>query len=155
MNTGIVNRIETSFKTYIGPTGAGTLDIMLANHNIIFNYRVTAGDVTTSDHIPIISELNSSPILIPTLPKFSLANANWQQFREDLSGFVSIDLDGCHNSQINRVLLNMMKEITTAMNHHIPKRHYHPINYTEPSILLTSLRQRYKRLEQTLVGRLT
>ena len=73
MGTGINNLIHQEkatfmgpdFKTWIGPIGTGTPDIMIGNKNIHMNYSITQGPLTSSDHLPLIIRLSTKAITIP------------------------------------------------------------------------------------------
>ena len=93
MSLGTINWIGPDFKTVINPLGSGKPDIILTNNACFHHTSCTPGPITTSDHIPIIFEISSSPQLKPSTPKFIVNNANWEQFKARLSNEPIIDLN--------------------------------------------------------------
>lgn len=85
IDSGIVCHTPTLFDTWISPVGVGKPDIMLTNNNDFLNIAVSAGPHTTSDHIPIVIKLATSPIMLPSSPRFNFNKANWESFRQELN----------------------------------------------------------------------
>lgn len=149
INSGIANNIETQFKTFISAIGSGTPDVILTNNNNTYNVLVDSGGITSSDHIPIICTLTTSPILSPAPPRYDIPNANWQLFREELGSRGEVSIDGGGVEGIEVAFSNITSAIKTAMDRHIPKKYHKLIKFPEPSPLLTSLRNRFKTIETT------
>ena len=43
------------------------------------------GGLTTSDHIPVIMELSTQPIMIKIKPRWNLKKTNWTTFKENIA----------------------------------------------------------------------
>lgn len=109
-----------NFKTFITPRACGTPDVVLTNNRIIHNMHITPGQLTTSDHLPIIITLSASPIQIPITPRLDLKHANWDAFKTELNSFDISDLQNQPTREIENKLGRWFDAITRAMNNHIP-----------------------------------
>ena len=69
-----------NFPTFIGAR-AGKPDIILANRLAHLNYAIQSGDLTSSDHIPLILTLATKGIAIPITPRPCTKRANWDGFQ--------------------------------------------------------------------------
>ena len=76
--------IQDGKLKYLGPdfptlaNGRGKPDIILGNRNAHMNILIKEGNLTTSDHIPIIMLLATKPIMIKTEPRPNYKKANWE-----------------------------------------------------------------------------
>ncbi|XP_042883085.1 uncharacterized protein LOC122260057 [Penaeus japonicus] len=61
-------------------------EIVLANRYGHLNCRITPGNLTTSDHLPIIMELSTNPIIIPCSLRPDYKNANWNRYKMHFEG---------------------------------------------------------------------
>lgn len=48
------------------------------------DYAIQQGQLTTSDHIPIVFTLATSPIMIPQTEMFNFKRADWELFKDDI-----------------------------------------------------------------------
>ena len=76
-------RLGPTFPTYYGPLSRTSPDIVLTNPSNHFNHHITPGPLTSSDHIPIIIDMSTSPILIPTRLYHSFHTTDWTAFTTD------------------------------------------------------------------------
>ena len=60
------------FNTLIRRAGTGHPDIILGNRNALFYSRIYEGNISTSDHIPVVLELSTKPIMIPVTPRLNM-----------------------------------------------------------------------------------
>ena len=58
-------------------------DIALTNRANFLNYSLSPGPLTTSDHIPIILDISTSPLLVPSTLIFSFSRTHWDTFKRD------------------------------------------------------------------------
>ncbi|MPC40776.1 hypothetical protein E2C01_034344 [Portunus trituberculatus] len=88
INTLIQHRtlqhIGPHFPTSYTRNRGTTPDIILTNFKIHHNTYITQGPITTSDHIPIILDISTAPIVIPAFPRPILSKANWEKVTHDL-----------------------------------------------------------------------
>ena len=85
IDRNLVTFMGPDFPTYIARTGSGKPDILLTNRHHNLNYSLQQGDLTTSDHLPIILTLSSSPIYVATPLRHDLKHANWDLFKDNIT----------------------------------------------------------------------
>lgn len=125
IDRGHVRHLGPHFPTFITNRCSTTPDIILGNSHIYHNIHMEAGPPTTSDHIPIIFTINSSPIQIPTKERFSYKRANWEAYREHFreQNIGIIDNVG----ELDWETGEWTREIIEGANLHIPKVRYRTI----------------------------
>ena len=77
---GIMQRIGPSFPTFYTPTTSTQPDIVLINRIVTYNYFVTVGSATTSDHIPILMRISTAPIQVEIPLRKSFRKADWEKY---------------------------------------------------------------------------
>lgn len=76
MAEGRLDHLGPDFPILIRHNSAPSPDIVLSNRYGYLNTRITAGNLTTSDHIPVILDPSINPILIAATPRSDYKNAN-------------------------------------------------------------------------------
>lgn len=117
---GNTYHIGPHFKTYITPRSSGTPDIILTNNNFHHNLHIQPGPLTSSDHLPIIITVSTSPIQIPVAPRLDFRHANWENFNNDLSNIPIPNMDGQPVNCIDDEMSRWFREVKTAMSQNIP-----------------------------------
>ena len=66
------------FNTRVGVDGISKLDIILKNRQGFFNYSIREGEITTSDHIPVMFKLSTTAITKESQPRrlYNKTNCN-------------------------------------------------------------------------------
>ena len=72
------------FNTRIGANGISRPDIILRNCHRFFNYSVEEGDLTTSDHLPVMFTLATTPIVQTCPPRKLYKRTNWDNVKVKL-----------------------------------------------------------------------
>lgn len=121
INNGTIIRPDPEFQTYVTPRASSTPDIVLKNQRCFHHTRCYPGPLTSSDHIPTIYEISSSPTLLPSLPKYQYNKANWDNFKESLHHHPLINLENQPSETINTATEAWFTQVTSAMNEAIPK----------------------------------
>lgn len=130
---GNVTHVGPFFKTYITPRASGTPDIALVNNKFNFNLQISPGPLTTSDHLPLVMKVSTSPIQIQVPPRLNFDKANWDNFTMQLSSFTIPNLNLQPTRMIDDQLNRWFEAIKSAMNENIPISNYR----TLPHIQLT------------------
>lgn len=130
IDRGNIKHIPTDFDTWMSAVGRGKPDIILTDQHNFLNIAISAGPSTTSDHIPIIIQLVTSPIMIPT-SHFDFNKANWDKFREELSGHGEIDIDNRLINVIDEETDKWFTQVIHAMETNVPKINYRTIPYPQ------------------------
>ena len=86
MERGHVVHRGPSFPTFITGRSATAPDIILTNKQCIHNMYAAEGPPVTSDHTPIILTIAITPIQIPIKERYSFVRANWEGYKDALSG---------------------------------------------------------------------
>lgn len=123
------------FPTYYGPQSSTSPDIVLTNPNNHFHYSITPGPLTTSDHIPIILDISSSPILIPSSTTLAYHRTNWDAFQNDEILQMNDLPVNSHATleEIDDALEDWVTSVKEAMDRHVPKTKYRQIPSPSPS----------------------
>ena len=128
-------RIGPDFPTYYGPLSATSPDIVLTNANNHLYTYISPGPLTTSDHIPLILDISTSPIVIPKPKSFSFHRTDWDAFRADDSLQMSDRPDVTHGAleEIDHAIDDWMSTVQDAANRHIPKTSFRIPPHPRPS----------------------
>jgi len=143
---GTLIHIGPHFPTFINNRSATTPDIALTNRHAHLNIHLTQGEITTSDHLPIIATLSTNPIMVPTYPRESYKHADWNSFKEALSHTHTPDLQGCPTSDIDTSLESWYDDINMARLMHIPKVTHRTIPQHKQNDTLRSLITQYTNI---------
>ena len=74
-----IQHIGPDFPTFYTQTRGTAPDIILTNYRTYHNTHIRPGPLTTSDHIPIVLTISTSPILIPAPLRPDFKKANWEK----------------------------------------------------------------------------
>ena len=153
MGTELVNLIHQDMITHLGPdfdtfirtTGRGRPDIVIGNKNAFLNYALQEGPLSTSDHIPIVFTLATSPIMIPQKERYNEKKANWETFKEEIvekmnESILTENDDTMIDKQfIDKEIDVWYDTIKGAMDKAIPKKKYitlpHPLTNDKQKLL--------------------
>ena len=141
---GTLQHLGPHFPTYTGMHRNTTPDLVLTNNRVTTYTHLTQGDITTSDHLPIIATISTNPILIPITPRERQTHANWEGFKDALSDTTTPDLDGKPVAEIDTQLQQWYTDIQNARRDHIPTTTYRTQpHYTEtPQLRLLKIQYR-------------
>ncbi len=107
INQGIVIHLGPNFPTYIRHGAATKPDKILANKHHHLNMILEPGNITTSDHLPIIFRLSTKPFVIPQPQLYNVHKANWDDFQRILDTKIHIkELTHCTAEQIEKEIAN-------------------------------------------------
>lgn len=132
INTMIQNRtiqhIGPEFPTFYTQGRGTTPDIILTNYRTHHNTHIRPGPITTSDHIPIIFKISSSPMLIPVSPRPNFNKADWAKFQTYVRN--NLQRNNLNNEIIETIdaaVENWHQTIQDAIKQSIPLTHYKPL----------------------------
>lgn len=136
------------FHTYITQGGSGTPDIILCNNRLVHNLQIRPGQLTTSDHLPIIIKIAASPIQVPAPKKYDLRRANWEAFREELSALPGVNLDGRPAAAVDTYFNRWVQNISNALDRHVPKSTHRILPHPRTTALIREIQGSYLTLLQ-------
>ena len=145
-----LQHIGPHFPTFISHQSATTPDIILTNLHTYHNIHITQGPLTSSDHIPVILNISTTPIQTPTTPRPSYKQANWENFTEELTHTCNT-VEPQHNltlEEIDTEIDNWYTKINTAIHNHIPTTHYITLPHTPFSHLTQTLITQFTAIKQ-------
>ena len=79
INTGLIQYKGPDFNTLVHTRGRP--DIILTNRYTILNMAIQQGNLTMSDHVPLVIKLSAKPIVKEYINKFNYDKANWDLFK--------------------------------------------------------------------------
>ena len=157
INTLVQNRliqhIGPDFPTFYTHRRGTTPDIVLTNYRTYHNTNFEPGPLTTSDHIPIIFTISTTPILIPVHPRPNYRKADWEKFEATVTDSIANNnLDNATLEDIDSAVENWHESINRATLEAIPKTFYKrlpsPIHSNTTKLLMTTFSelQTYSRI---------
>ncbi len=84
INQGQLLHIGPHFPTFIHPNFTSVPDKIFCNKYHYLNTYIEQGNVTASDHLPIILTLSTTPIFIKREEKYAITRADWTAFQAAL-----------------------------------------------------------------------
>ena len=121
-----LQHIGPDFPTYISHRSATTPDIILTNFRTYHNTHIEQGPLTTSDHIPIIFTISTTPIQAPAIPRPSYNQANWEKFSDELTQSCSSNNlpETPTLEEIDKEIQDWYMNVHNAIKNNIPTTHY-------------------------------
>ncbi|MPC21738.1 putative RNA-directed DNA polymerase from transposon X-element [Portunus trituberculatus] len=118
--------IGPHFPTFYNYNVSSSPDIAITNRVNFLHYSLSPGPLTTSDHIPIILDISTSPLLIPSPQTFNFHKTNWDSFKDDdvLRMKDLTDIAFGYLEDINEALETWMTTVRTTADRHIPQTTY-------------------------------
>ena len=128
IQTGIIQHIGPNFPTYFSARAKTTPDIILTNYRTHHNTLIEQGPLTTSDHLPIIVTISSTPIYTPAPPRPNYRQANWADYQTHINTHLdNNNLNDATPEDIDTAIENWTTSIHNATKHHIPVTHLRPL----------------------------
>ncbi len=111
------------FPTYIGHGTATSPDKIFCNTHHYLNSISEPGQITTSDHLPIIFKLSTKPFLIKQQTIYNFSRANWELFEEILYDKIKLNsLNNCTMQEVEEETIKWMTTVKDTMNKTIPTK---------------------------------
>ncbi len=142
-----ISHLGPQFPTFISHNSATSPDNFFSNKHNYINTLTEPGDITTSDHIPVILTVSTRPIYIKTKESCQYNKAKWEDFKEILNNkFTERNLNNFTIDEIDQELNSWMRTVKYAMNKTIPKRSHKPIYQTVTTPQIQQLEREYNTL---------
>lgn len=149
INQGKMMHLGPYFPTYLHMNSATTPDKILSNKHHYLNCISEPGEITNSDHIPIILRLSTKPFISDTPKIYKTKNADWEIFKETLNNKINIkDLNECNLKELEEATNEWMEIVKQAMNKAIPKTTYKFIYQLKTTPEIKHLENQFKMLKQ-------
>ena len=139
-----IDHVGPFFPTYIRENCASTPDIVISNKETFHNILLTPGPVSSSDHIPMVAKITTSPIQIPIRPRPQFSRADWDSYKTELQNHRVPNLVNATTQQIDKALEDWSEHIMKASDEHIPKLTHRIIPGVSPN---DQIRQTHDELQ--------
>ena len=155
----ISNLINRNIVSYLGPefstlVAANTKpDVVLGNRHAFYNIIITEGEITTSDHLPIIVKFSTKAIVKDLAKKSKFKNADWDKFKSIIDREIDIELnneplegEGINQEKIDNAIINWINIVKVAKEESVPKSKVNYYIHPKVSDYIKLLEQNYKQL---------
>ena len=147
-----IKLLGPDFRTFIPRDGKP--DLIFSNKVAFLNYAIFPGKLTSSDHLPVIINLSTKPIVKPQQVRFNYLNTNWELFKERIEEKITIenrennlnnrnDIDA---TVIETSISNWVNIITETRDEIVPKRTLNYFIHANDSDYLKLLEEIYKTI---------
>ncbi len=147
MNQGKLIHLGPHFPTFIRHGSATNPDKVFTNKHCYHNTLIEPGNVTSSDHIPIILKISSRPFYTKQHETYQYNKADWQYFRDTLD--INTQVNTLNNStpeQIEEEINKWLDNVKDAMNKSIPKSSFKKIYQTRITPQIRALETAFNQL---------
>ena len=157
INSIDVHYIGPDFNTFYENNRSGKPDIIMANPKFLtMAYNIQEGDrLPCSDHIPIVIETSTSPLLVPSPPQFNYNKANWPDFENHMKELDIPNILNMTTEQIDKSWETLCEHIIRGAKKHIPMKTYKLIPALTQSTKTKNLLQIYNNRHQLYKHNLT
>ena len=137
----LVNLIDRKNLKVLGPTfptrtdhrSSSILDIVLANEHTFYNYHISPGPHTSSDHIPVILKISSNIIWIPIKKRKQYTKADWDSYENHLAELPLLDANNLTVTQLDTLITQWNNQVTGAIDQYIPNITHRTIPGVKPN----------------------
>ena len=151
ITNNLLVHLGPDFNTTITHNGTGKPDIILGSRNLHHNLKITQGPVTSSDHIPIVLELATKPIMVNIKEKLNLKKANWENITVQLTekmNNLNLENGGPKNKAfIDNKINKWYKIIENTLEENTPKTRQKILPHPKETPRQKLLQYRYKNLK--------
>ena len=136
INQGKLLHLGPHFKTFIRSGSASSPDKIFCNKHSYLNTIIEQGNITASDHLPIIFKLSTKPFYIKQTETYRMGRADWELFKKTLDNKITKNLQNSTKEQLEHETKKWLNIVRQAMDIAIPKTTYKPIYqiHTTPEI---------------------
>ncbi len=147
INQGSLIHLGPQFPTYISHNAATTPDRVFTNKHNYLNTFIEPGNITTSDHIPVILTVSTTPIYIKTKEILQYKRADWDKFTEILNEKLNVkNLNNFTAEAIDEEVTNWIETVKDTMDKTIPKSKFKPVYQTITTPQIKQLEAEYNNL---------
>ena len=68
-------------------------DVVLGNRHAFYNIAITEGEITTSDHMPIIVTLSTKAIIKDFVKRNKFKNADWDKYKSIIDREIEAEIN--------------------------------------------------------------
>ncbi len=147
INQGKMIHLGPHFPTFFSHNSKTNPDKIFVNKHHYLNYLCEPGEITTSDHLPLIIKFSTRPFLKEKPKVYKTNKADWDLFQYKLDSQINVtDLEGSTVEQLEEVTMSWLKAVKNAMEVAIPKSNYQYIYQLKTTPEIKNLENQYKTL---------
>ena len=150
IENSIVKHDGPHFPTFITNRSKTSPDIILKNFEAFHNTFAELGPLTSSDHIPIIYKISTSPILSEILPRLNYKKANWEKYKNMLELNPDLEQKDRNIREIDILSSEWTQQIVEASTASIPITNKRTIPHIKRNNRLKRLQRQHKILLQII-----
>ena len=95
INQGKMIHLGPHFPTYFSHNSSINPDKIFSNKHHYLNYISDPGEITTSDHLPTIIKLSTTPFITKRQKVYNMRKANWDLFQHNIDSKINVtNLEG-------------------------------------------------------------
>ena len=156
ISNGNFQHLGPDFNTLINRRGKP--DTILANRHALLHHHISEGNQTTSDHIPIIMKISTSPIVIPIPTTYDLNKANWDLYKQKINESIQSnpnpklwDTNNLTANEIDEKLSFWINSINNATTVTVPEKRHKILPHPKRSDLLNLLIAGHNNIKHLLI----
>ncbi len=125
ISEGKMIHLGPHFLTILGHNSTTNPDKIFSNKHHYLNCICEPGEITTSDHLPVIFKLSTTSFITEKEKVHQTHKADWDLFQHKLDSQINVlNLDGNNEEQLENATMNWIKVVKSAMDTAIPKSTY-------------------------------
>ena len=149
INQGKMIHLGPYFPTFYSRNSRSNPDKIFSNKHHYLNCTSEPGEITTSDHLPIIFKLSTKPFIKEKPKVYNTHKADWDIFQRHLDSQVNVtNLEGHSVERIESETQRWLKTIKNAMDKAIPKSSHQYIYQLKTTPEIKNLENKYKTLKE-------
>ena len=159
----IANLISRNLCTHMGPdfntltwvSGVGRPDILLGNQRApLLHHALREGDLTSSDHLPVVVTLSTKPIIVLTKNNLNLKKTNWDTFQTSIAermlqqqqSLTRTQTTNIDKTKIDEELSTWMVNIQEELEKSTPRQAFKQLPTYKESDLLKLAEEKYRNM---------
>ena len=151
INRNIVSHLGPEFLTLVATKTKP--DVVLGNRHAFYNIAITEGEITTSDHLPIIITLSTKAIIKDFVKRNKSKNADWDKYKSIIDRKIEAEINNeplegerINQEKIDTAITNWIKIVSAAKEECVPKTKGNYYIHPKISDYIKLLEQNYKQL---------
>ncbi len=149
INQGKLMHIGPHFPTFIRQGTATNPDKVFTNKHCYHNTHLEPGNVTSSDHLPIILKISTKPFYHKQKETYQFHKADWDYFKNILENNIEVTtLNNYTPAQIENEVNKWLITVKTAMEKSIPRSTYRPTYQTPSTPQIRTLEREFNELSK-------
>ena len=151
INRNIVSHLSPEFPTMVATKNKP--DLVLGNRHAFYNINITEGEITTSNHLPIIVKFSTKAIVKDFAEKNEFKNSDWDKFKSIIDRQIDSEVNNepfeggeINQEKIDTAITNWISIVKEAKEESVLKSKVNYYIHPKVSDYNKLLEQNYKQL---------